>query len=305
MDIYEESESLVTFKVKTDEEKIETTLKTEFSVSSRLFCKLIKNRSLFLNGENAHRKDKAKIGDIITIILPDEEDTNVKQDDIPFEIIYEDFDLVLINKQPNIVVHPTKNHPYGTILNGMSYYFEQNDIKKKVRFVNRLDRDTSGVLVLAKNSFGHQQMSKQFIEDTVEKGYMAVVDGIVEDDEGVIDAPIEREDDEDSIIRVVREDGKESITRYKVVERYKNTTLLSLKLETGRTHQIRVHLKHIGHPIVGDPLYNKEIELISRQALHSYYLKFNSVRSGEPIEIRAELPEDIKRVIEVAKVQEI
>lgn len=301
---YQDSESVINFKVKGENTKIETILKTDFSVSSRLFAKLIKNRNLFLNGENAHRKDKAKEGDMITIVLADEEDTNMKQDDIPLDIIYEDLDLILLNKQPNVVVHPTKNYPYDTILNAMSYYFDKNNIKKKVRFVNRLDRDTSGVLVIAKNSFGHQQMSKQFEDDTIVKGYTALVEGIVELDSDTINMPIEREG-EDSPRRTVRSDGKTCITKYKVIERYKNTTLLSVKIETGRTHQIRVHLKYIGHPIVGDPLYNEESTLIDRQALHSSYLKFKAVRTNESVEVSADLPEDIKKVIELAKVREI
>lgn len=301
---YEESESVIKFKVENGDIKIETILKTEFAVSSRLFAKLIKNRNLFLNGENGHRKDIAKKGDIITIVLADEEDTQIKQPEIRLDIIYEDLDLIILNKQPYMVVHPTKNHPYNTILNGMSSYFEQKGIKKKVRFVNRLDRDTSGVLVIAKNSFGHQQMSKQFTEDTVEKGYMTVVEGIVKKDSDIIDLPIEREG-EDEIRRIVRADGKQCITKYQVVERYKNSTLLKVKIETGRTHQIRVHLKHIGHPIVGDSLYNKESPLIDRQALHSYYLRFKAPRNGEYKEVRAELPEDIKKLIDIAKTEEI
>ncbi len=301
---YEESESRINFKVETGDIKVETILKTEFSISSRLFVKLIQNRNLFINGESAHRKDIAKKSDIITIVLADEEDTNIKQPEIPLDIIYEDLDLVIVNKQPFMVVHPTKNHPYDTVLNAMASYFEEKSIKKKVRFVNRLDRDTSGVVVIAKNSFGHQQMSKQFMDDTVEKGYMTVVEGIVEKDSDTIDLPIERES-EDSIIRIVREDGKRCVTKYQVVERYKNATLLKVKIETGRTHQIRVHLKHIGHPIVGDSLYSKESPLIDRQALHSYYLKFKAPRNGEYKEVRAELPEDIKKLIDISKVQAI
>lgn len=302
---YKENESVINFKVKGDYTQVETILKSEFSISSRLFSRLIRLQGLYLNGEKAHRRDEAKLGDIITIFLPDEEDERYKmQDDIPLEILYEDNDLILINKQPDIVVHPTKNYPYNTILNGMGYYFNQNNIKKKVRFANRLDKDTSGVLVIAKNCFAHQQMSKQFIEDTVEKGYLALVDGIVEKDFDTINLPIEREC-EGSTIRIVREDGKASVTKYKVIERYKNTTLLSLKLETGRTHQIRVHLKHIGHPIVGDRLYNSESPFIDRQALHSYYLKFKTIRSGETIEVKAKLPQDIKPLIEIAKIKNI
>lgn len=301
---YKESESVINFEVKENYTKVETILKTEFSVSSRLFSKLIRIKGIFLNGKLAHRRDPAKIGDIITIFLPDEEDINVKQSDIPLEILYEDDDLILINKQPDIVVHPTKNYPYDTILNGMSYYFEKKNIKKKVRLANRLDKDTSGVLVIAKNSFAHQQISKQFIEDTVEKGYIALVDGIVKKECDTIDFPIEREY-EGSVKRVVREDGKSSITKYRVIERYKNSTLLSLRLETGRTHQIRVHLKHIGHPIVGDRLYNSESPFINRQALHSSYLKFKTIRSREDIEIKAQLPQDMKPLIDIAMIKNI
>lgn len=304
MEKLKESESVIIFKVETESTKLETILKTDFSISSRLFAKLIKTDGIFLNGKLAHRKDIATTGDIITVVLADEEDTNVKQSDIPIEIVYEDCDLIIVNKLPNYVVHPTKGHPYGTILNGLSYYFKQKGIKKKVRFVNRLDRDTSGLLVIAKNSFGHQQMCEQFIADTVEKGYMALVDGIMESDEGVIDLPIGLAGD-DSIHRIVREDGKESITRYNVVERFKNTTLLSLRIETGRTHQIRVHLSHMGHPIIGDPLYNNESALIGRQALHSYYLKFKHIRTGKWIEVTGKLPEDIQSVIDIAKKTEI
>ena len=304
MSYFQETESIISFKANIDDLKVEEILKKEFDISSRLFTKLVKNKSVFLNGEKVNRNQKAKKGDIITIIIPDEEDTNIPDPDIPIDIIYEDLDLVIINKEPNIVVHPTKGHPYGTILNGMAYYFKEKNIKKKVRFVNRLDMNTSGVLVIAKNSFGHQQMSKQFQEDTVEKRYMTLVDGIVEKDEDTIDLPIEREG-EDSIKRIVREDGKRCITRYKVIERYKNTTLLDVKIETGRTHQIRVHLSHIGHAIVGDSLYNTESTLIDRQALHSYYLKFKVPRNGEHKEVKAGLPKDMKNVINIAREKEI
>lgn len=304
MEKFTESEDVIIFKVETRDTKIETILKSDFNISSRLFARLIKSDGLFLNGKIAHRKDIATTGDTIAIVMNDEEDTNLKQSDVPIDIVYEDFDLVILNKPPNYVVHPTKNHPYDTILNGMSYYFERIGIKKKVRFVNRLDRDTSGLLVIAKNSFGHQQMCSQFEEDCVEKGYMALVEGLVLKDEDTIDLPIGLASD-DSAHRIVREDGKESVTKYKVVERYKNTTLLCLRIETGRTHQIRVHLSHIGHPIIGDTLYNSESNLIDRQALHSYYLKFNHLRTHLPVEVEGALPDDIRRVIDIARQREI
>ncbi|KNF09508.1 pseudouridine synthase, RluA family [Gottschalkia purinilytica] len=297
---FEENESIVSFKVEDDELTVERTLKKRFDVSSRLFRKLVKTKCVFLNNRKVNRNETVKKGDIITIIMEDEKDSNIPQNDIPIDIIYEDYDLVIINKQPNMVVHPTKGHPYGTIANALAYYFKEKNIKKKVRFVNRLDRDTSGVLVIAKNSFAHQQLSKQFQDDLVEKTYLTLVKGIVKEENGTIDMPIER-DEEDSIKRVVREDGKRCITHYKVIERYKNSTLLEVKIETGRTHQIRVHLSYIGYPIIGDPLYNNSSELINRQALHSYSLKFNLLRTNKRIEVKAELPKDIQKVIELGK----
>ncbi|TAH59581.1 MAG: RluA family pseudouridine synthase, partial [Gottschalkiaceae bacterium] len=215
---------------------------------------------------------------------------------IPLDIIYEDYDLLILNKQPNIVVHPTKSHLDDTIGNGVAYYFKSKNIKKKVRFINRLDMGTSGILVIAKNSFTHQQLSKQMEEDSIEKMYTAVVKGVIEVENGVINAPIGKKEDE-PMIREVMKDGQHALTKYKVIERYSDATLVQVKIETGRTHQIRVHMKYIGHPIIGDILYNKESDLINRQALHAHYFKFNHPRTGEEKEVKANLPEDMKELL--------
>jgi 23S rRNA pseudouridine1911/1915/1917 synthase len=298
--IFGESESVVSFDVKTDADNLEQFLKREYDVSSRLIKKMVREKSIFLNGEKVRRNVSIKRGDIITLVMEEEQDNNLPDPEIELDIIYEDIDLIVLNKKPYTVVHTTQGHPIGTIANGISYYFMEKGIKKKVRFINRLDRDTSGVLLIGKNSFAHQQVSKQFKDNTVEKTYLTVVDGIVEKDRDTIDLPIERED-EDSIIRVVRPDGKRAITHYEVVERYKNATLLKVILETGRTHQIRVHLKHIGHPIIGDSLYFEENGDIDRQALHSYGMKIKLPRNKKEIELKAELPYDIVELIEKLK----
>ncbi|KPU27795.1 pseudouridylate synthase [Caloranaerobacter sp. TR13] len=291
-----ESESVIDFYVDEDGLLIKEILKEKYNISDRFLKKLERTKSVFLNGSRIKTNKITKKGDKITIVMDDETDENIPQQ-IPIEVIYEDFDLLILNKPPKIVVHPTKSHPDNTIANGVAYYFKQKKIKKKVRFVNRLDMDTSGILVIAKNPFAHQQLAQQFEYNIVEKRYLAIVEGIVKDDEGTIKNAIGRYDDI-SIKRTVLENGKIAITNYKVLERYKNATLLEIHIETGRTHQIRVHLSHIGHPIIGDSLYNKPSQLIDRQALHSYSLKFITPRKKERKLVFAQLPEDMKLLIE-------
>ena len=294
-----ESESVLLFNVNSSNQTIEEILTQTYDVSGRLFRKLQKNKLIFLNGKKAKGSTITKNGDIISIIMEDEEENNIPQN-IPLDIIYEDYDLIILNKQPNIVVHPTKSHSEGTIANGLAFYFKQNNINKKVRFVNRLDMDTSGVLVIAKNSFAHQQMSIQFENNSIEKKYLAVVEGIVKSDQEIIEEAIGKVEDE-PILRAVTDEGKNAVTKYRTLERYNNASLLEVQIETGRTHQIRVHLKHIGHPIIGDSLYNKPSDMINRQALHSYSLKFNQPRTGARIEVHAEPSEDIQILINKLK----
>lgn len=298
MGILKESENVVLFEVKTDGMTVEEVL-FENNISGRLFRKLKREKSIFLNGANVKRTKKTKKGDIISIVLEDEIDNTIPQN-IPLDIIYEDYDLLVLNKAANIVVHPTKSHVDGTISNGVSYYYRNKNIKKKIRFINRLDMDTSGVLILAKNSFSHQQMALQFQENTVIKKYLAIVEGVVLKDEDIIDLPIGREE-EKSIKKVVTKDGKMAITKYNVIKRFKDSTLLEVQIYTGRSHQIRVHLNHIGHPIIGDTLYNKPSDLINRQALHASQLVAKHPRTNEKIEFNAPLPLDIKNMMKSLK----
>lgn len=302
MDLLKESENVVLFKAKHEDMTVEEVL-FSYNISGRLFRRLKKEKSIYLNGKTVKTKEKVNSGDIVSIVMEDEIDNTLPQD-IPLSIVYEDYDLLVINKDPNIVVHPTKSHLEGTISNGISYYYKKNNIKKKIRFVNRLDMDTSGILIVAKNSFSHQQMAIQFEENSVEKKYLALVEGIVEMDEDIIDLPLGREEDK-SIKKVVIEDGKKAITRYKVVERYKDATLLEVQIYTGRSHQIRVHLEHIGHPIIGDTLYNRPSPFIDRQALHAYYIGARHPRTNEKIQFQVPLPEDMKNLIENLKDPEI
>lgn len=296
---YKEDENTLIYKVRNKEGKIEEVLKDELDISGRLFRKLYKKNSILYNGKKAGRNKKVTKDGIITIFMEDEEH-RYELEDMNLNIIYEDYDLIIVNKVPGIVVHPTKGHDSGTLANGIAYYFKEKNIKKKIRFVNRLDMDTSGVIMIAKNSFGHQQMSKQFEEDTVTKKYLVLVEGIIEKEIGEINKPIGK-DPKDNIRNIVLENGKPSHTKYKVVEKYKNVTLLEVEIITGRTHQIRVHMNYIGHPVIGDVFYNDPSQLIDRQALHSYSMSFNVPRTGDRIKVKADMPEDMIKAIETLK----
>ncbi|SHE27464.1 23S rRNA pseudouridine1911/1915/1917 synthase [Tissierella praeacuta DSM 18095] len=294
MNLFEESENIVVFEVQEDRLDLEDFLSSK-DISGRLFRKLYKAKQIYVDGKFKRKGLTLEKGAVVSIYMEDESE-NTKPEKMDINIVYEDFDFLILNKQPNIVVHPTKSHQENTLSNGISYYFKEKGIKKKIRFVNRLDMDTTGILIVAKNPFAHQQMALQFESHKVEKKYQAIVDGIVEKDENYINLPIGREEDK-SIRKTVTEEGQDALTKYTVIERYKDATLLDVQIFTGRSHQIRVHLDHIGHPIIGDSLYNKESPYINRQALHSYYLKVKHPRTKEDIEFIAPLPKDMENLI--------
>lgn len=296
MNLFKENENIVVFKVDTDEFSLEKFLDSK-DLSKRLFRKLYKEKNIFINGEHRRKGTPVKTGDLVSILMSDEIDNTIPLK-MEIDIVYEDYDLLIINKQPNMVVHPTKSHQEDTLSNGISYYFKEKGIKKKIRFVNRLDMDTTGILIVAKNPFAHQQMALQFEANDVVKKYKAIVEGVVDEDSLYIDYPIGREE-EMSIRRIVTETGQDSLTKYQVIERFDKASLVEVQIFTGRSHQIRVHLLHIGHPIIGDSLYNCESPYIKRQALHSYYLKVKHPRTKEPIEFIADLPKDMEDLIKL------
>lgn len=269
--------------------------KLNFSVRS--LSKMKRYKTVKVNNKYIKPGDKIEKGDLIQVEIM-EDMADFKPQDLNLEILYDDFDIIMVNKPPFMVVHPTKSHFDNTIANGITYYIKEKSEKVKVRFVNRLDMNTSGLVIVAKNAYAHHTLSVDMGNDAVEKKYITVVKGIVENDEGTINEPIYRPT-EDSIKRIVDEKGQASITHYKVLERLNDATVVEVKLETGRTHQIRVHMSHIGHGIIGDELYGYVDEnLINRQALHAYSLSFNQPRTKENLEFKAELSNDIKNLIE-------
>lgn len=284
--------------VKTDEDlRVKEILRRRLGFSSRLMRKLKVEGGVELNGQFVKLHAKGKAGDVLTVDMP-EEKSQFEPEAIKINALYEDKDLLLINKQPGYVVHPTKGHVNHTIANGLMQYMLDTDQSFKIRFINRLDMDTSGVLAIGKNSHSQDDFTKQVKENKVEKKYVAVVKGIVAGDAGVIDLPIDLESP-DHVRRAVVEGGYPSVTRYKVLARYeKGYSLVELLLETGRTHQIRVHMAHIGHPVVGDVLYGiREDLLIDRQALHAKSLSFLHPATRKPMTVEAPLPPDMERLL--------
>ncbi|NLJ57552.1 MAG: RluA family pseudouridine synthase [Tissierellia bacterium] len=284
----------INYTIQENDKTVKSILTENLSFSGRLSRRLERKGKIFLNG-NPVKLNKALFAGDELVVEFDEEEDQYKAVDIPIDIVYEDNNFLIINKEPFIVVHPTRSHQDNTLANGVAYYFKKKGIKRKVRFVNRLDMNTSGIVIIAKNPHVHNQLSKQMRKNTVEKYYYALVEDIVEGS-GTIDAPITRLNEED-IVRVVHPSGKESITHYKAEKTYNNITLVKLKLITGRTHQIRVHMKHLGHPILGDPLYGNESPLINRQALHSYEMKFKDPLSKEDIVVSCPMPDDMNNII--------
>ena len=290
---------ILTYTVLEAEEgqKISNILRNKLNISSRLLTKLKMNEKILVNDTPVFSSHIVKSGDFITVKIDFEEEDYIVAENIPLDILYEDKFLLAVNKPAGIVVHPSSYHLNGTLANGVKYYLNNN---KKIRPINRLDRDTSGIVLFAKNEY-IQECMKQ--ENTMEKEYLTILTGLLDEKSGTIDAPIARKPD--SIMeRMVDKSGQDAITHYTVLEEcYLDNDDLELsfvqvKLETGRTHQIRVHFAYKGHSILGDTLYGVETSLINRQALHAWRLSFVHPMSKEQILIVAPLPEDMKKVLE-------
>lgn len=285
--------------------KLREYLKREMGISTRLIRSASIQKRIFINNEVVKMNRVIKNGEIIKIDLEKEESQNIAPEKIDIDIVYEDEDILVVNKKPFMVVHPTKTYQSGTLANGVINYFMESNQNCIVRLVSRLDMNTSGLIIIAKNQFSHGMLSKAMSENKVEKRYLAIVHGIFKEKQGTIDKPIYRpEGIENGTRRVVDERGQRSITHYKVVEEFSDSSLVECKLETGRTHQIRVHLSYLGHPIYGDVLYgdgDNEGDLIERQALHAYGLDFKSPRTEKELSLRADLPDDMKELIDKLK----
>ena len=292
---------------------LKTVLQRKLGISRKLMSRLkVTEQGIMLNGTRVYISEKVKPGDLVEVRLEQESSDDILPQPIPFDILYEDEALLIVNKQPGIVVHPTKGHYANTLANGVVYYWQQKGEQVRFRPVHRLDQETSGVLAIAKNAYVHQHISEQMIAGNVTKKYTAMVHSTPELTEGSVNEPIDR-DPEEPHRRIVTPSGYPSLTYYKVRERYAHGSWVELQLGTGRTHQIRVHMSYLGCPLIGDKLYDvdhlaqalssekleiarKLDESMSRQALHAEQLGFVHPLTGEMIVFTAPLPADMEEL---------
>jgi 23S rRNA pseudouridine1911/1915/1917 synthase len=302
--------------------KLGTLLQNRMGISRTLMTRLKQlEQGITVNGQRAFTNATVRPGDRVEARMEREVSEEILPEELELSILFEDEQLLILNKPAGIVVHPTHGHYTGTLANGVVWHWRQQGERVRFRPAHRLDQETSGVLAVAKNPFVHQSISEQMKRGRVEKHYVAVVHGRMTETAGTIDAPIRR-DSANPRVRVVAADGDRSVTHFRVQEAHAGGSVVQLRLETGRTHQIRVHLRHLGHPLFGDKLYGPggeaetgiiplrpsdatlapaagpDAALIPRQALHAERLAFVHPGTGQPVEFRAPLPEDLGRLIE-------
>lgn len=284
----------INYEIKNNTQTINSTLQNELKISSRLLYKLIKLNKIELNHKPCDTRKTGTFGDTITINFDYEEDnSNIIPTKMNLNIIFEDDWLLVVNKPAGIAIHPSVLHYSDSLCNGIKFYFDKIGLKKKIRPVNRLDLNTSGLVVFAKCEYIQECLINQMKNNQFKKEYLAVCNGFFDKKSGTINLPIARK--ENSIIeRCISENGQPAITHYEVLKEFDNYSLVKCYLETGRTHQIRVHMSAIGHPLLGDSLYGSISDLINRQALHCFNLQFIHPVYNNDLNFWGDLPNDFK-----------
>ncbi|MGF1981877.1 RluA family pseudouridine synthase [Lactococcus taiwanensis] len=284
-----------TIKEENNQLRLDKALANQTELSRSLLTELIRDAKVLVNGEVKKAKYKVQTGDRIDVEIPKDEVLDIVAEDLPLEIVYEDLQVAVVNKPQGMVVHPAAGHASGTLVNALMYHIKDlSSINGVIRpgIVHRIDKDTSGLLMVAKNDKAHESLAAQLKDKSSKRRYLAIVHGEIPNDKGTIEAPIGRNPKERKKQAVVS-GGKPAITHFEVLERFLGYTLVALRLETGRTHQIRVHMNYIGHPVAGDPLYgpNKTLTPNHGQFLHAETLGFEHPTTGEFMEFQAEVPE--------------
>ncbi|WP_261305790.1 RluA family pseudouridine synthase [Paenibacillus andongensis] len=277
----------------------------EEDVSRTLVQQWVKDGHVRVNGKTIKPNYKLSEQDIISLRIPEPQGVELAAENIPLNVVYEDADVIVINKQRGLVVHPAPGHYSGTLVNALMYHCKDlSGINGELRpgIVHRIDKDTSGLIMSAKNDKAHASLAEQLKAHTVNRKYIALVHGNLQHDQGTIDAPIGRDSNDRKMYTVTEKNSKQAVTHFVVIERFGDFTLVELKLETGRTHQIRVHMKFIGHPLVGDPMYGKSKGmLMDGQALHAAILGFKHPRTEEWLQFEAPIPADMENLLQTIR----
>jgi 23S rRNA pseudouridine1911/1915/1917 synthase len=278
--------------------RVQDILTGPMGVSRRMIQKLTRAKGLRHNRKPAWLAAKVRAGDVIAARLQMGETAGLEPVEMELAIVHEDAEVLVVDKPPFLLVHPTAPEQDRTLAHGVAWHLRQQGLHVAVHPVHRIDRDTSGLVLFAKTGHAHHRLDVQLRAGEIRREYLALVDGVMADDRGTIDAPIAR-DPRNPSLRAVREGGEAALTRYEVVERFPAATLVRLELETGRTHQIRVHMRHAGHPVLGDRQYGRKgLDTIKRQALHAARLAFVHPSSGEPLELEAPLAPDMQAAVD-------
>ncbi|BAO06891.1 pseudouridylate synthase [Enterococcus mundtii QU 25] len=288
--------------IKEEKGRIDKVLTALFADHSRSQVQQwLKDGAVSVNGEPVKANYKVKSADAIVVEVPEPEELEIVAEDLPIEIVYEDDDVAVVNKSQGMVVHPSAGHAQGTLVNALMYHMKNlSSINGVIRpgIVHRIDKDTSGLLMIAKNDQAHEALAQQLKDKTSLRKYIALVHGVIPHEKGTINAPIGRSK-VDRKMQAIREDGKPAVTHFTVLERFENFTLVELQLETGRTHQIRVHMKYIGYPLAGDPVYGPKKTLKGNgQFLHAKLLGFTHPQTNERMTFEAPLPEVFEKTLE-------
>lgn len=288
------------YKIIINDSQNGKTIKQILTNEMRLSGRIIKNikniNGIVVNGSNQNINFEVKTNDLLQLYINDDISENIIPQEMELNILYEDDDLLIIDKPVGIVVHPTSFHIEGTLANGVMYHYNMNGLNTKFRPVNRLDKDTSGIILIAKTQVAHSNLSEQMINKIFKKQYISVVHNPFDDIDGTISLPIARKS-ESLIERIVSQDGKEAVTEYHVLCQNDLASIIQINLLTGRTHQIRVHFSHINHPLFGDDLYGTRDEFISRQALHCQKISFIHPSTRKLVEFESKIPLDMIELI--------
>lgn len=273
--------------------RLDSYLASKLDISRSKIQKLIKDEKILVNGKSVNASYKVMEKDLIEVNDSLDFSIDIKGEDIPLDIVYENDDLLVINKPSGMVVHPAPGNYTGTLVNALVGKFSLSNNELRPGIVHRLDKDTSGLMLVAKNDWAHEKLSEMIKNRDVKRTYLALVEGVINHETGTIDAPIGRSLDNREKMMVTEINSKDSITHFKVLKRFSKYTLIECQLETGRTHQIRVHMAYIGHPVVNDPVYGKRVNNNDfGQLLHSRKISFNNPRDGKELTFEVDAPQE-------------